>query len=42
METTRSRLKALAREGRVVEGPTAWFAIAPAADGTEDEGAAMA
>ncbi|MFE7465170.1 hypothetical protein ACFU6R_13875 [Streptomyces sp. NPDC057499] len=29
VETTRSRLKALVREGRLVEGPTAWFAIAP-------------
>ncbi|MFD7030625.1 hypothetical protein ACFWAR_21580 [Streptomyces sp. NPDC059917] len=29
-ETTRSRLKALIREGRVVEDPTGWFAIAPA------------
>lgn len=42
VETTRSRLKALVKEGRVVEDPTAWFAIAPAAAGNEQEGAAMA
>jgi hypothetical protein len=30
VETTRSRLKTLVKEGQVVEGPTAWFAIAPA------------
>ncbi|MFI9724554.1 hypothetical protein ACIHFE_33835 [Streptomyces sp. NPDC052396] len=30
VETTRSRLKRLVKEGKVVEGPTAWFAIAPA------------
>lgn len=35
VETTRSRLKALVREGRVVEGPTAWFAIAPAGAGAQ-------
>ncbi len=37
VETTRSRLKRLVKEGRVVEGPTAWFAIAPSAgeEGTE-------
>jgi hypothetical protein len=32
VETTRSRLKTLVKEGQVVEGPTAWFAIAPAGD----------
>lgn len=42
VETTRSRLKALAKEGRVIEGPKAWFAIAPAAGRDEGEGAAMA
>ncbi|MFJ7421741.1 hypothetical protein ACIQXD_24480 [Streptomyces uncialis] len=35
VETTRSRLKALVKEGRVVEGPTAWFAIAPAGAGEQ-------
>ncbi|GAA0269540.1 hypothetical protein GCM10010302_03990 [Streptomyces polychromogenes] len=30
VETTRSRLKRLVKEGRVVEEPTAWFALAPA------------
>ncbi|MFL4495210.1 hypothetical protein ACJ6WD_28790 [Streptomyces sp. VTCC 41912] len=29
-ETTRARLKRLAVEGLVVEGPTGWFSIAPA------------
>lgn len=28
VETTRSRLKKLAKESRVIEGPTGWFAIA--------------
>lgn len=28
VETTRSRLKKLAKDARVVEGPTGWFAIA--------------
>ncbi|MFK4270448.1 hypothetical protein [Streptomyces milbemycinicus] len=28
VETTRSRLKKLVKEGRAVEGPTAWFSIA--------------
>ncbi|QES51999.1 hypothetical protein DEJ50_33410 [Streptomyces venezuelae] len=41
VETTRSRLKALVREGRLVEDPTAWFAIAPAAECNAGEGAAM-
>lgn len=40
-ETTRSRLKALVREGRVVEGPTACFAIAPMPARNEQDGAAM-
>ncbi|MGA6158134.1 hypothetical protein ACPEIC_32825 [Stenotrophomonas sp. NPDC087984] len=30
VETTRSRLKKLVKEGQVAEGPTAWFAIARA------------
>ncbi|MGW6395111.1 hypothetical protein ACWFR1_32450 [Streptomyces sp. NPDC055103] len=38
VETTRSRLKALAKEGRVVEGPTAWFAIAPTHAGEQRQG----
>ncbi|MFF2194554.1 hypothetical protein [Streptomyces sp. NPDC058157] len=42
METTQSRLKRLVKEGLVVENPTAWFAIAPAADTSEREGAAVA
>ncbi|MFI8813630.1 MULTISPECIES: hypothetical protein [unclassified Streptomyces] len=29
VETTRSRLKRLVKEGRVAEGPTAWFTISP-------------
>ncbi|WP_274915246.1 hypothetical protein [Streptomyces sp. WZ-12] len=29
-ETTRARLKRLAAEGRLVEGPTGWFSIVPA------------
>ncbi|MFG3001378.1 hypothetical protein [Streptomyces sp. NPDC048340] len=41
VETTRSRLKRLAKEGRVVEGPIAWFAIAPVAGGIREEGASM-
>ncbi|MEE1798055.1 hypothetical protein PUR57_05065 [Streptomyces sp. JV176] len=41
-ETTRSRLKTLVREGRVVEDATGWFSIAPIADRTDGEGAAMA
>ncbi|RKN03111.1 hypothetical protein [Streptomyces radicis] len=32
VETTRSRLKRLLKEKRVVEGPVGWFAIAPASD----------
>ncbi|MCX5297944.1 hypothetical protein OG898_15860 [Streptomyces sp. NBC_00193] len=36
-ETTRSRLKKLAREARVVEGPTGWFAITRPAASTSDE-----
>lgn len=39
VETTRSRLKALVNEGRVIEGPTAWFAIAPTAPGAQQGGA---
>ncbi|MER7998117.1 hypothetical protein [Streptomyces sp. NPDC095613] len=38
VETTRSRLKRLVKEGRVVEGPTAWFAIAPTAAGDQRQG----
>ncbi|MGY0063530.1 hypothetical protein ACWY4P_44655 [Streptomyces sp. LZ34] len=38
VETTRSRLKRLVKEGRVVEGPTAWFAIAPATAGEQRQG----
>ncbi|KAK1184511.1 hypothetical protein B7755_044350 [Streptomyces sp. NBS 14/10] len=30
VETTRSRLKKLVKEGRAVEGPTAWFSISHA------------
>ncbi|MFJ7592053.1 hypothetical protein ACIQZO_32765 [Streptomyces sp. NPDC097617] len=41
-ETTRSRLKALVREGRVVEDPTAWFAIAPTTGSNVGDGVAMA
>ncbi|MGW6785222.1 hypothetical protein [Streptomyces sp. NPDC054987] len=41
VETTRSRLKRLAKEGRLVEGPIAWFAIAPAASANREEGAAV-
>ncbi|MFJ5784318.1 hypothetical protein [Streptomyces hydrogenans] len=41
VETTRSRLKALVKEGRVVEGPTAWFAIAPAHAGEQRQGDAQ-
>ncbi|MFI6286105.1 hypothetical protein ACIBCM_15320 [Streptomyces sp. NPDC051018] len=41
VETTRSRLKALVKEGRVVEGPTAWFAIAPARAGEQRQGDAQ-
>lgn len=39
-ETTRSRLKKLMVEGRVVEEPTGWFAIAPgdAAAGSDSKG----
>ncbi|MDX3098968.1 hypothetical protein PV417_31440 [Streptomyces sp. ME19-03-3] len=40
VETTRSRLKRLVKEGRAVEGPTAWFAIAPARAGDRRQGAA--
>ncbi|MEU3372324.1 hypothetical protein ABZ734_17880 [Streptomyces sp. NPDC006660] len=35
VETTRSRLKRLVKEGLVVEGPTAWFAIAPTDAGNQ-------
>ncbi|GAA1585390.1 hypothetical protein [Streptomyces globosus] len=38
VETTRSRLKALVREGRLVHGPTAWFAIAPVDAGDRQQG----
>ncbi|MFJ2407283.1 hypothetical protein ACIOUE_38995 [Streptomyces xanthochromogenes] len=38
VETTRSRLKRLVKEGRVVEGPTAWFAIAPTNAGEQRQG----
>ncbi len=41
VETTRSRLKRLAKEGQLVEDPVAWFAIAPAAGASGEEGAAM-
>ncbi|MFJ2176944.1 hypothetical protein ACIOHE_29125 [Streptomyces sp. NPDC087851] len=37
VETTRSRLKRLVKEGRVVEGPTAWFAIAPVSSGAQGQ-----
>jgi hypothetical protein len=41
VETTRSRLKRLLKEERVVEGPVGWFAIAPASgagrSGTEGD-----
>ncbi|MFB6692989.1 hypothetical protein ACFCX3_20925 [Streptomyces virginiae] len=37
METTRSRLKRLAKESRAVEGPTGWFAIARTADPAANE-----
>ncbi|MGW4685636.1 hypothetical protein ACWEPM_12150 [Streptomyces sp. NPDC004244] len=40
VETTRSRLKRLAKEGQLVEGPIAWFAVAPAASASGEEGAA--
>ncbi|MEU8544063.1 hypothetical protein AB0C52_29395 [Streptomyces sp. NPDC048717] len=38
VETTRSRRKALVKEGRGVEGPTAWFAIAPTRAGERRQG----
>ncbi|MFE0604104.1 hypothetical protein ACFW2T_19635 [Streptomyces sp. NPDC058892] len=38
VETTRSRLKALVKEGRLVHGPTAWFAIAPVDTGDRQQG----
>ncbi|MFE0643884.1 hypothetical protein ACFW2Y_20060 [Streptomyces sp. NPDC058877] len=38
VETTRSRLKALVREGRLMEDPTAWFTIAPASAGEQRQG----
>ncbi|WP_327132405.1 hypothetical protein OG311_16385 [Streptomyces sp. NBC_01343] len=41
VETTRSRLKRLAKEGRVIEGPIAWFAINPTGSESRPEGAAM-
>ncbi|MFJ9853454.1 hypothetical protein [Streptomyces sp. NPDC101150] len=39
-ETTRSRIKAMARRGLVVEGPIAWFRIAPTDVPTEEAAAA--
>ncbi|MFD3545239.1 hypothetical protein ACFWUW_06385 [Streptomyces sp. NPDC058655] len=40
VETTRSRLQALVKEGRLIEDPTAWFAIAPTGAGNRrQEGA---
>lgn len=38
VETTRSRLKRLVKEGRVTEGPTAWFTISPVGAGDERQG----
>ncbi|MET8057513.1 hypothetical protein [Streptomyces microflavus] len=38
VETTRSRLKRLVREGRVTEGPTAWFTISPVGAGDQRQG----
>ncbi|MFI1867498.1 hypothetical protein [Streptomyces jumonjinensis] len=38
VETTRSRLKRLAKEGRVAEGPTAWFVIVPTSAGEQRQG----
>ncbi|MFD7018520.1 hypothetical protein [Streptomyces sp. NPDC059928] len=38
VETTRSRLKRLAKEGRVVEGPIAWFSIAPTDNASRQQG----
>ncbi|MEU0100443.1 hypothetical protein [Streptomyces sp. NPDC006267] len=35
VETTRSRLKRLVKDGRVTEGPTAWFTISPVGAGNE-------
>ncbi|MFH8371173.1 hypothetical protein [Streptomyces sp. NPDC018031] len=40
-ETHPVRLKPLAEEGQVVEGPTAWCVMAPAAGSDEREGAAV-
>jgi len=39
VETTRGRLKKLAKEGLVVEVSPAWFAIAPTAPHSREEGA---
>lgn len=38
VETTRSRLKRLVKEGRVTEGPTAWFTISPVDAGKPRQG----
>ncbi|WP_326611830.1 hypothetical protein OG949_22460 [Streptomyces scopuliridis] len=38
VETTRSRLKRLVEEGRVTEGPTAWFTISSVAAGEQRQG----
>ncbi|WP_432746599.1 hypothetical protein H7827_18435 [Streptomyces sp. JH002] len=37
VETTRSRLKKLVKEGRLIEERTAWFAIAPASGSSEGD-----
>ncbi|MFC5250209.1 hypothetical protein [Streptomyces nigrescens] len=39
VETTRSRLKAMAKKGLLIQGPTAWFRLAPA---DTEEGATTA
>ncbi|MER5783417.1 hypothetical protein ABT104_17100 [Streptomyces mobaraensis] len=36
VETTRSRLKAMVKEGLVIEAPVAWFALKPAAARTTE------
>ncbi|MFG2409504.1 hypothetical protein ACGFR8_35235 [Streptomyces brevispora] len=38
VETTRSRLMRLVKEGRVTEGPSAWFTISPVDAGDERQG----
>lgn len=40
VETTRGRLKRLAGEGHVIEGPVGWFAIAAGSAATSGEGTA--